>query len=248
MFHSFPVLFLLSKCYLEIHIFTRNPLPLWTKLLCATQKFQQMNEIVTDLSYISKLFFFENNSEKGFSFDISPQKVKRVQIEVKVLDSAKLRECFPPSFSLWPFQSKSKKINHLCPLRSLNTSASKHFMFYLYILLQLSYQWSYSLWKSNLKYPNISIFLSPNICVGFYGRSVQLVPKNLENWRETVQRSMLRFEVLCFFSTRQESETALEYIEILKYFLWNNWTVKNGGRWGIQTQIPYWPIYIGIAA
>ena len=42
-----------------------------------------MNEIVTDLSYISKLFFFENNSEKGFSFDISPQKVKRVQIEVK---------------------------------------------------------------------------------------------------------------------------------------------------------------------
>ena len=110
------------------------------------------------------------------------------------------------------------------------------------------YQWSYSLWKSNLKYSNISIFLSPNICVGFYGRSVQLVPKNLENWRETVQRSMLRFEVLCFFSTRQESETALEYIEILKYFLWNNWTLKNGGRWGIQTQIPYWPIYIGIAA
>ena len=105
-FHSFPVLFLLSKCYLEIHIFTRNPLPLWTKLLCATQKFQQMNEIVTDLSYISKLFFFENNSEKGFSFDISPQKVKRVKIEVKVLDSAKLRECFPPSFSLWPFQSQ----------------------------------------------------------------------------------------------------------------------------------------------
>ena len=51
-----------------------------------------MNEIVTDLSCISKLFF-ENNSEKGFSFDISPQKVKRVQIEVKVLDSAKLREC-----------------------------------------------------------------------------------------------------------------------------------------------------------
>ena len=110
------------------------------------------------------------------------------------------------------------------------------------------YQWSYSLWKSNLKYPNISIFLSPNICVGFYGRSGQLVPKNLEIWRETVQRSMLRFEVLCFFSTRQESETALDYIEILKYFLWNNWTVKNGGRWGIQTQIPYWPIYIGIAA
>ena len=83
---------------------------------------------------------------------------------------------------------------------------------------------------------------------GRFGRSVQLVPKNLENWRETVQRSMLRFEVLCFFSTRQESETALDYIEILKYFLWNNWTVKNGGRWGIQTQIPYWPIYIGIAA
>ena len=64
-----------------------------------------MNEMATDLSYISKLFF-ENNSEKGFLFDISPQKVKRVQIEVKVLDSAKLRECFPPSFSLWPFQSQ----------------------------------------------------------------------------------------------------------------------------------------------
>ena len=42
-----------------------------------------MNEIVNDLSYISKKNFFENNSEKGFSFDISTQKVKRVQIDVK---------------------------------------------------------------------------------------------------------------------------------------------------------------------
>ena len=75
-FHSFPVLFLLSKCYLEIHIFTRNPLPLWTKLLCATQKIQQMNEIVTDLSYISKLFFRKQFRERHFIWHLTSKSLK----------------------------------------------------------------------------------------------------------------------------------------------------------------------------
>ena len=97
----------------------------------------------------------------------------------------------------------------------------------------------------------LSIFMSSNICGGRFGRSVQLVPKTLEVWREKVKRKhgyMWSFVYPINLSYKYVKKVKLnpnsnpnissEIIELQ----------ENGGSRGIQTQIPNWPIYIGIAA
>ena len=96
-----------------------------------------------------------------------------------------------------------------------------------------------------------SIFMSSNICGGRFGRTVQLVPKTLEVWREKVKRKH-RY----MWSFVYPINSSYKYVKKVKLNPNYNPNIfselielqENGGSGGIQTQIPNWPIYIGIAA
>ena len=97
----------------------------------------------------------------------------------------------------------------------------------------------------------LSIFMSSNICGGRFGRSVQLVPKTLEVLREKVKQ---KHGYMGSFAYPINSSN--KYVQKVKLNLNDNPNIfseiielqENGGSRGIQTQIPNWPIYIGIAA
>ena len=93
--------------------------------------------------------------------------------------------------------------------------------------------------------------MSSNICGGCFGRFVQLVPKTLDVWREKLKR---KHGYLWSFAYPINS--SYKYVQKVKLNLNDNPNIfseiielqENGGSKGIQTQIPNWPIYIGIAA
>ena len=97
----------------------------------------------------------------------------------------------------------------------------------------------------------LSIFMSSNICGGRFGRSVQLVPKTLEVLREKVKQKhgyMGSFDYPINSSNKYVQKVKLNLNDNPNIFSEIIELQENGGSKGIQTQIPNWPIYIGIAA
>ena len=96
-----------------------------------------------------------------------------------------------------------------------------------------------------------SIFMSSNICWGRFGRTVQLVPKTLEVWREKVKRKH-RY----MWSFVYPINSSYKYVKKVKLNPNYNPNIfseiielqENGGSGGIQAKIPNCTVYIGIAA
>ena len=92
--------------------------------------------------------------------------------------------------------------------------------------------------------------MSSNICRGSYGRSVQLLPKTLEVWREKVikkHRYMWSFVYPINSSYKYVKKVESNPNYDPNIFSEITELQANGGSGGIQTQIPNWPIYIGLA-
>ena len=86
---------------------------------------------------------------------------------------------------------------------------------------------------------------------GHFGRSVQLVPKTLEVWREKVKRKHGYMWSLAY-----PINSSYKYVKKVKLNPNSNPNIsseiielqENGGSGGIQAQIPNCTVYIGIAA
>ena len=93
--------------------------------------------------------------------------------------------------------------------------------------------------------------MSSNICGSRFGRSVQLVPKTLEVWREKVKRKHGYMWSLAY-----PINSSYKYVKKVKLNPNSNPNIsseiielqENGGSGGIQAQIPNCTLYIGIAA
>ena len=97
----------------------------------------------------------------------------------------------------------------------------------------------------------LSIFMSSNVCVGCFGRSVQLVPKTLEVLREKVKQKHGYIGSFAY-----PINSSKKYVQKVKLNLNDNPNIfseiielqENGSSGGIQAQIPNCTVYIGIAA